>query len=103
MIGTIPSWGPQFRVSFDMKINSDPKTAWTSILGFIGNGGTSFCCKHGDRIPNVELRINKYLYFESSVNGKGNYHIKYKVDLKKWYNIIIEQISINGKVRMTVA
>ena len=100
-IGRIPSWGPLFRVSFDIKINSYQKTKWGSILDFKGNGGTRDCCKHGDRIPTVlyEKRY-KALVFASSVNGDGNYHIKYKVELKKWYNIIIEQISINEKVRI---
>ena len=103
VIGTIPSWGPQFRVSFDMKINSYQKTDWTSILDFKGNGGTREKGKHGDRIPTVlHEKKNKELIFCSSVNGNENYHIKYKVDLKKWYNIIIEQISIDGKVRMIV-
>ena len=101
VIGTIPSWGPQFRVSFDMKINSYQKTDWTSILDFKGNGGESDRHKHGDRIPTVlyEKRY-KALVFASSVNGDGNYHIKYKVEFKKWYNIIIEQKSINKKVRI---
>ena len=104
VIGTIPSWGPLFRVSFDMKINSYQKTDWTSILDFKGNGGTREKGKHGDRIPTVlHEKKNKELIFCSSVNGNENYHIKYKVDLKKWYNIIIEQISIDGKVRMIVA
>ena len=103
-IGRIPSWGPLFRVSFDMKINSYQKTKWGSILDFKGNGGTRDCCKHGDRIPSVQYEKRyKALVFASSVNGDGNYHIKYKVELKKWYNIIIEQISINEKVRMIVA
>ena len=53
VIGTIPSWGPLFRVSFDMKINSYRKTDWTSILDFKGNGGTREKGKHGDRIPTV--------------------------------------------------
>ena len=61
-IGRIPSWGPLFRVSFDMKINSSQKTKWTSnfktILDFKGNGGTRDCCEHGDRIPSVLYEKN---------------------------------------------
>ena len=61
-IGRITSWGPLFRVSFDMKINSSQKTKWTSnfktILDFKGNGGTRDCCEHGDRIPSVLYEKN---------------------------------------------
>ena len=101
-IGTIESWGPHFRVSFEMIIKSFVGAKWTNILSFKGNGATSDCCQPGDRAPAVFLQENKkFFVFTNTVNGNGKYafHWKKKVELNKWYKIIIEQISINGKVK----
>ena len=101
-IGTIESWGPHFRVSFEMIIKSFVGAKWTNILSFKGNGATSECCQPGDRAPAVFLQENKkLLLFSNTVNGNGGYtfHWNKKVELNKWYKIIIEQISINGKVK----
>ena len=102
-IGTIESWGPHFLVSFDVKINSHLETNRSSILDFKGNGGTRDCCKHGDRIPAVlHDERNNELIFCSSVNGNGNYHVKYKVELHRWYTIIIKQILTLRQVRIKI-
>ena len=101
-IGTIESWGPHFRVSFEMIIKSFVGAKWTNILSFKGNGATSECCQPGDRAPAVFLQEHKkLLVFSNTVNGNGGYafHWNKKVELNKWYKIIIEQISINGKVK----
>ena len=101
-IGTIESWGPHFRVSFEMIIKSFVGAKWTNILSFKGNGATSECCQPGDRAPAVFLQENKkLLVFSTTVNGNGKYTFDWnkKVELNKWYKIIIEQISINGKVK----
>ena len=101
-IGTIESWGPHFRVSFEMIIKSFVGAKWTNILSFKGNGATSDCCQPGDRAPAVFLQENKkLLVFSTTVNGNGGFtfHWNKKVELNKWYKIIIEQISINGKVK----
>ena len=41
-IATIPSWGPQFRISFDLKINSlasGNRGGWASVISFKKDGG----------------------------------------------------------------
>ena len=43
-IGTIDSWGPFFRVSFDLIIHSYVN-GYSSVLSFKGNGGTYDCCE----------------------------------------------------------
>ena len=78
-IGTIDSWGPVFRISFDLIIHSyvkgKGKQGWTSVLAF-------------DRKPSVDLNKNGKLriFFQ-----KRKYTFVSNVDLKKWYNITIEQ------------
>ena len=94
-IGTIESWGPHFRVSFEMIIKSFEGGRWTNILSFRGNEARD--------CPSVFLQNNKrYIAFTHPVNGNEKYssHWDKKVKLNKWYKIIIEQISINGKVRI---
>ena len=100
-IGTIESWGPYFRVSFEMIIKSFSGAKWTNILSFKGNGATSNCCKHGDRAPALYLENKeKYLVFSHSVSGNGRYSYKFRggLQLNKWYKITIEQRLINEKV-----
>ena len=98
LIETVESWGPFFRISFDLFISSFGPSEWSSILSFKGNGGTSNCCNNGDRVPIVQLRKNGQLYFINSVNGNGNAYFHTAVDTNKWYKIEIEQTMIDEKV-----
>ena len=95
-IGTIDSWGPFFRVSLDLIIHSSQKLdQYYSVLAFKGNGGTSNCCEHGDRIPAILVSrndaLNEHLNFCNSVYNNGNYYYDFTINLNTWYNIIIEQ------------
>ena len=97
-IATIESWGPQFRVSFELKISSVSGSIWRSILVFKSDGGTSDREKLGDRIPGIFLfPKEKCLLFTSPVkNDKG---IEFQsVKLDKWYTISIQQKMENNKV-----
>ena len=104
MIGTIGSWGPYFRISFEMMIKSFGADKMTNILSFKGNGATSNCCQVGDRAPAIFLENKeRYLVFSNPVNGNGRYSYKYRgLQLNKWYKITIEQIKdiSRGKVRV---
>ena len=101
-IGTIDSWGPLFRVSFDLIIHSyvrgKGRKGWTTVFSFKGNGGKRHCCKHGDRVPEIALDKNGGLRISNSVSGNAKYSFISKVGLNKWYSIIIEQKSNHGKV-----
>ena len=94
-IGAIASWGPLFRVSFDLKINKLGSN-WGSILIFKANDGD--CCSVGDRIPMIMVNNNGHIAIASAVSGNGNYYFYHKVQLNKWYKIVIEQKTIHGKV-----
>ena len=102
-IGTIDSWGPLFRVSFDLIIHSyvegKGKQGWSSVLAFKGNGGKSHCCNHGDRVPDIALNKNGKLRVSNSVSGNKKYQVLSSVDLNKWYNITVEQKKDNEKVK----
>ena len=98
LIDTVESWGPFFRITFDLFISSFGPSEWSSILSFKGNGGTSDCCNNGDRVPIVQLSKNGQLYFINSVNGNGNAYFHTAVETNKWYKIEIEQTMIDEKV-----
>ena len=103
-IGTIDSWGPFFRVSFDLIINSFHQDELSSLLAFRGNGAICDWCKIGDRIPALFLnnkgtgrgREGEIQLSNTVENSKDYFH--FKIELNHWYNIVIEQNYINGKV-----
>ena len=86
-IGTIDSWGPFFRVSFDLIIHSfvkgKGKQGWSSVLAF-------------NKKPSVDLNKNGELriFFQ-----QRKYNFISNVDLNRWYTISIEQKPNNKKVR----
>ena len=67
------------------------------------NRHTKNCCEDGDRIPVIILVAEPdkplYLHIANSVNNDGNYYFNFNINLKTWYNIIIEHEYVNGKVR----
>ena len=93
-IGTIDSWGPFFRVSFDLIIHSFHKDRWTNLLAFRGNGAICQRCKHGDRIPALFLDNElSHIQFSNNVDNLKDYFF-FKIELNHWYKIIIEQKSL---------
>ena len=88
VIGNIYTWGPFFRISFDLIVHSlhkegKGKQGWTTILSF-------------DKKPDITLNKKGKLkiFFE-----KRKYNFALNIDLNKWYNISIEQKNKKEKVR----
>ena len=101
-IGKIPTWGPEFRVTFDLKINSlvSGRGGWTNVISFQINGGKRNNVKMGDRIPSIFLNKKGFLHFTSGVNRNRNHVFNFNsIKLKKWFSIAIQQTRENGKVR----
>ena len=104
LIGCINSWGPLFRVSFDLKINKlvwgGPVWGWSTVIVFKADD------KDGGRIPALFIhRMMKFgFYISNSVNGNGNHHFLYtKFHLNNWINFVLEQSeSGDGKVRSLI-
>ena len=95
-IGTIDSWGPFFRVSFDLIIHSiDQNSEWYNVFSFLQVIGT----ENKVYLPAFDL-------YRSSLTITNDYFKKshssrlYRVDIEEnhWYNIIFEQKSAGGKV-----
>ena len=73
-------------------------------MSFKGNGGKSDSGNIGDRIPAVfhyRRRGGSGLRITHPINGDVNYAVTYNsVSSQEWYNVVIQQISIRGKVRV---
>ena len=82
-IGTIESWGPLFRVSLDLIIHSrhqDENYDWSSVLAFL------------HAAPSI------YLDKTGLMTTLDNKIFNFKIELNHWYNIVLEQKSLIGKV-----
>ena len=89
-IGTIESWGPFFRVSFDLIIHSLLEDEWSSVLAFVDGMETIPI-----PIPAINFHRSGFLNFQNK-----NFQLTFDFNIKRniWYNVIIEQKTSNGKV-----
>ena len=89
-IGIIDSWGPLFRVSFDLIFHSlRLDDYWFSVLEF----------KFGDFFfPGIFLHWSGLLEVQQHFQDQTS-KVELNVEINKWYNIVIEQNSVNGKVK----
>ena len=106
VIGTINSWGPLFRISFDLLFFSLPKGfSQYGILSFKGNGGTTKCCNIGDRVPHITYNTrdgkDNLLHFSSAIGSNGNSYtnINFNAEIDRMYSLVVEQKSVNNKAR----
>ena len=98
LIDTFSTWGPFFRISFDLLITSFGPLEYSSVLSFKGNDAANNCCNPGDRVPIIQLHSAGRLCFANSVSGNGNHNFYGNVQLNKWHKIEIEQDKLDGKV-----
>jgi len=91
LIGTIPTFGKSYEVSFDLYPRSFP-TGWftyTNVLHFT-KGGDMWAI--GDRIPALWFYNSNMLHFCSSLSGTINKCVNLADQpVNQWYNIKIQQ------------
>ena len=96
MLAVIPEWGPNFRITFDLNINSmysSRSDGWASVLHFTATGKD--CCSLGDRVPALftNSKLNS-VSFMSNVDHNGNFQKdtpRGAVPTNTWCKIKIEQ------------
>eukprot|EP00092_Neocalanus_flemingeri_P092762 GFUD01117812.1.p1 GENE.GFUD01117812.1~~GFUD01117812.1.p1 ORF type:complete len:188 (+),score=15.93 GFUD01117812.1:81-644(+) len=105
-ITNLPHIGKEYKVAFDLEINSYGSGVH-SVIHFTTGGD---CCKYGQRIPAVFTDGSEYIQIASAVNGIGNYyenvpidpqvqeyHIEISQSLyynKYWYNIDVNGVGV---------
>ena len=94
----IGSWGPVFKLTFNLMIHSKVSSYYSTVLAFKGNGGRGDNRNYGDRVPAIFYRQDGYLHITCAVNGKKSYPVNVRIDLGRWYRIDIEQANLHGKV-----
>ena len=93
LLTTLPSCGPSFEISLDVKINSW-KSGYANII-HLSEGGN--CCNVGQRIPAVFTYNNgKTLYVSSAIGDDGNYGISGnwyipEIPTNSWFKLVISQ------------
>ena len=93
-IGTIDSWGPFFRVTFDLIIHSiDKNIERSSILSFLRDIGIDRLVD----VPSIFLQSSGELVFYYFFSN-DKHRVNFFIEENRWYNIIIEQKSKRGKV-----
>ena len=97
LIDRFSTWGPGYKISFYLSIQSFGPSEWSSVLSFKGNDAASNCCNPGDRVPSIFLHLSGRLQF-SQINKFGNDVFYGNVQLNKWHKIDIEQRKFEGKV-----
>ena len=91
-IGTIDSWGPFFRISFDLIIHSFPKDEKrTNLLVFRGLRALGLLL-----ILDSSSTARRIVFI--SMWSRPYQPFFFNVESNHWYNIIIEQKSLNEKV-----
>ena len=92
LLATLDTWGPLFRYSLDLKINSEKKSHGNAnILLFKGATGTNE--QYGNRIDAIYWNnLEDKLTFVFSISGDGGYSFYSAVlSLDTWYNVEISQ------------
>ena len=103
LLTTLPTWGPTFKVSVDIFINSFhgknlKDGAWAEILRFTNT--TNNRDNLGDRLPAVFTHKDGYIIVASQIGDNNNYLIGGHIHLKKktWHKLEITQFSQNSTV-----
>ena len=91
LLDTLPTWGPEFQISFDVKMTMFVGTYYRSIISFTNNPG--HCCDIGDRIPAILLNMDtKQVHVVTHIDSDGNSYANSEiVEANRWYNIQISQ------------
>ena len=103
LLNTLPTWGPAFKVSMDIFINSfnGPNLAeggwWAEILRFTNT--TNNEPDPGDRILAVFTNKDGYIRLNNQIGDRSGYFIDdIYLEEKTWYKLEMTQYSEDSKV-----
>ena len=103
LLATLPSWGPTYKVSFDLYIRSfDAENlgggVWAELIRFTStnnHGGSP-----GDRVPAVFTHKNlSIIHVVNQIGSNVNYATNVKLSEKTWYKVELVQYPYIKKVR----
>ena len=100
LVTTIERWGPDFEISFKLKVNKMPPSGpWHSVLQMTTG---QFCCWAGTRIPGVWLfaSYGKPILHTSIAMTRDAKAGNFELELNKVYTVLLTQIG--GTFKVTV-
>ena len=103
LLGVIPEWGPAWKISFELNVQSFPSGGdlWGSIFRFTST--TNDCCNIGDRIPALFTTSDGRILYATNIDDNGNeYEYSPSIQTGKWYSFEIEQQFSDNQVKMEV-
>jgi len=91
LLGVIPEWGPAWKISFELNIQSFPSsTLYEFIFRFTST--TNDCCDIGDRIPALFTVHDGTILYATNIGDNGNeFAFTPSIQTGKWYSFEIEQ------------
>ena len=102
LIGIIPSWGPTFKISFELKVLSFATCSPMDMTNYLTFTATdNNCCDIGDRIPAFFTNSGGFLQLAMQINDNGNV-IKSSPKLEEdvWYKLEVEQMIENKQATL---
>jgi len=99
LIGIIPSWGPTFKISFELKVLSFSTCNPMEMANYLTFTATDLnCCGIGDRIPAFFTNRGGFLQVATQINNNENV-IKSSPKLEEnvWYKLEVEQLIQNNQ------
>ena len=96
LVGTLPSIGKEYQISFDLLVINHHKGTDARNILHITTGGNHG--KYGDRIPGIWI-WDRRLSISSALNGNHNSHFQLPTELEEgiWNSLHISQILIDSK------
>ena len=105
LIGTAEHWGPEFKITVDIKINSFLKqsTKVLEIFRFASVEGN--CCEIGQRLPALFSWFqNNTFHLTTNIGTEGNTWFDLPgFQEKKWYNFKIVQTEIEVALILSIS
>ena len=101
LLATLPSWGPTYRVTLSLYINSFDgdnllRGKWAELLRFTSTDNN--CCAMGDRVPAIFTNKGGFIQVASQLGDNGNRWRNVFLEEKTWYSLEILQFFQNNKV-----
>ena len=89
----VPSWGPSFKISFELKVFSFSSCSPTKMANYLTFTATdNNCCDIGDRIPAFFTNSGGFLQLATQINENGNLVERSpRLEENIWYKVEVEQ------------
>ena len=103
-MATLPTWGPSYRITFELFINSfDGVNLKNGRLAELLRATTTEgnCCRIGDRIPAVFTDKRGFIQVATQIGNSGSKSKNVNLNEKTWYRLDLMQFAWNNKVRVT--